>query len=328
MPHPPARFARLATGALGAVLLYAGAARGAHAAAACESAPACLDAVLDAAGAGRQIDGIAYMAELRRLHRAGAQPGSGRHGFLPRIDEALGVGNPDAALEQILSNVGTVFDGQPDYRRGTALAYLRNGDIDRALRLEQDNIGDDPLYAPYWTDLAAIYARQGRHERAIAALIVADDWSGDQEALRQAYRRAAQDAPDAGMRPDFAAALQRIDAIQAEQARAEQALAPVDMKGAAADPSRKGAVVEFAACDKPEYPKAALRYEETGTVTLRFLVAPDGSIRAMRKVASSGQAQLDNAAAFALARCHFRPATVDGKPVTVWQAVRYVWTID
>jgi TonB family protein len=314
--------------ALGAFLQCGGFAQVVHAEAVCTTQAGCLDSILDAARAGRQSDGIALMAELQRLHRASAGRSSGSQPLPPRIGEALGVGDPDAALQQIQRNVATVLGKLPDYRRGTALGYLRNGDIDGALRFEEDNIGDDPVYAPFWMDLAVLYARQNQHERAVAALIVADAWAGDQTALRQAYHQAAQDAPASGMRAAFAAALQRIEAIETQQAQAEQALAPVDMKGAATDPSRKPAVVDLHTCTMPEYPYGALRYEDTGTVKLRFLVAADGSVRRMRKSVSSGHPQLDNAAAFALARCSFRPATVDGKPVATWQAVEYVWQLE
>jgi TonB family protein len=130
------------------------------------------------------------------------------------------------------------------------------------------------------------------------------------------------------MGSDFRAALELIAANEARLAQLEAVLAPVSFKGAATDPSRKPARLRFDGCHQPEYPRAALRYDETGAVTLRFLLDADGRVQAVRKVKSSGHPQLDDAAMFWLGAWPFQPATVDGRPVATWQPVRYVWTLE
>ncbi|MCS0591132.1 energy transducer TonB [Massilia norwichensis] len=80
-------------------------------------------------------------------------------------------------------------------------------------------------------------------------------------------------------------------------------------------------------CARPAYPVEALRNEWTGTTTIAFLIGPDGLVKDARLVKSSGHAVLDDAARNALSRCQFKPAMLDGKPVTAWQPVQYVWSL-
>lgn len=106
--------------------------------------------------------------------------------------------------------------------------------------------------------------------------------------------------------------------------------APAAASGLAprADPVRTAAVVNPAQCEKPEYPSASRRMEEEGTVHLRFLVGTDGRVIQSEVEKSSGFKRLDEAARAALARCQFRPATVDGKPEQAWASMRYTWRLE
>ena len=94
------------------------------------------------------------------------------------------------------------------------------------------------------------------------------------------------------------------------------------------NPVRTNAVVDFNTCAKPEFPKASLRNEETGTTVVSFLVAVDGSVSSSKIVTSSGFRDLDKAAQQALGKCRFKPGMVDGKPQEGWHPVKYVWTLD
>lgn len=95
-----------------------------------------------------------------------------------------------------------------------------------------------------------------------------------------------------------------------------------------ADPVRTAAVVNSAQCEKPEYPVASRRMEEEGTVSLRFLIGPDGKVIQSQIEKSSGYKRLDEAARAGLARCQFRPATVDGKPEQAWASMTYTWRLE
>ncbi|MCC2963244.1 energy transducer TonB [Massilia sp. IC2-278] len=87
-------------------------------------------------------------------------------------------------------------------------------------------------------------------------------------------------------------------------------------------------VLSWDLCPRPTYPRASIRNEETGTVTLRFTVAENGRLLGAAVARSSGFPQLDNAAYGALTRCRFRPASLDGQPVQTTVYVQYVWTLD
>ena len=91
---------------------------------------------------------------------------------------------------------------------------------------------------------------------------------------------------------------------------------------------RTAAGVNAANCEKPEYPSASRRLEEEGTVHLRFLVGMDGKVIQSEVEKSSGFKRLDEAARAGLAKCQFRPATVDGKPEQAWASIRYTWRLE
>ena len=80
-------------------------------------------------------------------------------------------------------------------------------------------------------------------------------------------------------------------------------------------------------CSEPEYPSASRRLEETGTVTLRFLIDTEGRVMESKVETSSGYTRLDEAARNALGRCRFKPGTVDGKPEQSWASIKYTWQL-
>ena len=94
------------------------------------------------------------------------------------------------------------------------------------------------------------------------------------------------------------------------------------------EPTRTAAVVNAASCDKPDYPPAARRANETGTVLLNFLIDVDGKVIDSKIERSSGSRRLDEAARAGLELCNFRPATVDGKPTRAWARIEYVWRLE
>ena len=104
--------------------------------------------------------------------------------------------------------------------------------------------------------------------------------------------------------------------------------APPAPPAPAATGVKVAAVVSFANCAKPEYPKSSLRNEETGTSTMSFLIGTDGRVAESKITKSSGFRDLDRAAIAALSKCTFKPGTVDGKPEPSWAPVQYVWTLD
>ena len=68
--------------------------------------------------------------------------------------------------------------------------------------------------------------------------------------------------------------------------------------------------------------------EETGTVSMGFLVGVDGKVVDSKVEKSSGSKSLDKAALSALAQCKFKPGTKDGKPEQLWAKVDFVWKLE
>jgi protein TonB len=94
------------------------------------------------------------------------------------------------------------------------------------------------------------------------------------------------------------------------------------------EPVRTAPVVQAASCEKPEYPPASRRANETGTVLLNFLVDVNGRVVESRIERSSGSRRLDDAALAGLELCKFQPATVDGRPTRAWARIEYVWRLE
>jgi periplasmic protein TonB len=91
---------------------------------------------------------------------------------------------------------------------------------------------------------------------------------------------------------------------------------------------RVAGVADFNTCAKPEYPKASLRNEETGSTTVSVLVGVDGRVVDSKITKSSGFRDLDKATQSAFGKCRFKPTTLDGKPEQAWVPVQYVWTLE
>ncbi|HYY61441.1 MAG TPA: energy transducer TonB [Burkholderiales bacterium] len=96
----------------------------------------------------------------------------------------------------------------------------------------------------------------------------------------------------------------------------------------APQPVRTAPVVLASSCDKPEYPPAARRANETGTVLLSFLIDTNGKVISSKVERSSGSRRLDEAAREGLGLCKFRPATVNGVPQQAWARIEYVWRLE
>ena len=79
---------------------------------------------------------------------------------------------------------------------------------------------------------------------------------------------------------------------------------------------------------KAEYPKASLMNEEQGTVTMSFLVNPDGTVAESKLEKTSGFKNLDKAALKSISACKFKPGTKDGAPAQTWTKVDYAWKLD
>lgn len=79
---------------------------------------------------------------------------------------------------------------------------------------------------------------------------------------------------------------------------------------------------------KAEYPKASLMNEEQGTVSMSFLVGPDGSVVESKLEKTSGFKNLDKAAIKSISACKFKPGTKDGAPAQTWTKVDYAWKLD
>lgn len=92
---------------------------------------------------------------------------------------------------------------------------------------------------------------------------------------------------------------------------------------------RKPPVIDAeVSCTPPQYPAISHRLEEEGTVRLLFLIGADGNVVQSRVERSSGHSRLDEAAREALAKCQFKPGTVDGKPEQSWARLDYVWSFN
>lgn len=113
-----------------------------------------------------------------------------------------------------------------------------------------------------------------------------------------------------------------------ELARPQAPAPPAAAPAANPSPVRVAASADFNTCAKPDWPKASLRNEETGTVTLSFLIGVDGRVTDSKIVKSSGFRDLDKAAVAGISKCRFKPSLTDGKAEQAWMSMQYVWTLE
>lgn len=78
---------------------------------------------------------------------------------------------------------------------------------------------------------------------------------------------------------------------------------------------------------KPPYPRLSRINEEQGTVVLRVLVKADGTAGAVEIKTSSGYPLLDESAKSTVQTWRFKPATIDGKPVSEWYQLAIPFTL-
>jgi TonB family protein len=89
----------------------------------------------------------------------------------------------------------------------------------------------------------------------------------------------------------------------------------------------KGATTSFDVphtCDR-YYPVAEFSQGVKGTTVLAFTVTSDGSVENIKVATSSGNANLDTAAVTCAGRWHYRPGTMDGKPIDAPWKAQVVW---
>ena len=106
---------------------------------------------------------------------------------------------------------------------------------------------------------------------------------------------------------------------------------PVRIGPPPAPPARVAPMLNFNACEKPEYTTAARRAEASGTVVVIYTMEIDGRITEASVEKSSGPTrehkQLDRATLEAVRACKGRPGMVDGKPERLSGRVEYVWKL-
>lgn len=138
--------------------------------------------------------------------------------------------------------------------------------------------------------------------------------------------------PEVNIQVPLAAQQNVITAVtrtpQPVQPAQRQPVQPVQRQPAATSVRVPPVIDAARSCVKPEYPAASRRNEETGAVTLSFLIGVDGKVVESKVESSSGFARLDEAARKALSLCQFKAGTVDGKPEQSWAILKYLWQME
>jgi len=76
-----------------------------------------------------------------------------------------------------------------------------------------------------------------------------------------------------------------------------------------------------------EYPSDARDRHEQGTTALAFRILTDGTVDAIKVLASSGSQTLDDAAVKCVAEWHYRPATKNGQIIEAPWTARVAWKL-
>jgi D-alanyl-D-alanine endopeptidase (penicillin-binding protein 7) len=270
--------------------------------------------------------GIKRIVELRIVDALASPITAGWLRPVVLVPASLVTGMPPALLDALLAH---------------ELAHVRR--YDYLVNLVQNTIEILLFYHPvvWWL------SRRIRHERELIADAMAANATGEPQRLAKALSeleklqfaapRMALGAADG----DLLARIRHLVLPPQQQVSAWKSLLPAlcvtavfltayaqartDVPDASSE--RRPAIVDFSSCSKPLWPKADLRAEHTGTVTLEFMIAASGEVRGSRVVRSSGHAGLDKAAQIGISKCHFKPARVRGVPVATAQKMQYVWML-
>ena len=238
---------------------------------------------------------------------------------------AAGVKNPEAALDWYRKSASQ-GDAQAQYKVG--MAYLKGDwgmtqDYVLAAKWLRPSAAQGDLKAAY--EVGELYFNGQGVEQDDAE---AAQWlrrAAERGFNRQAQARLAQMYRSGRGVPQNDA---EADKWQARSAQVVQAVTSQTPPGAAKQ--LDGVTGPVASIDvhgcAPVYPPAAQQAKEAGTVRLYFSVAADDSLMSARVIASSGYADLDQAALAALSRCKFKAATSkEGKPVQSAISYDYAW---
>lgn len=98
--------------------------------------------------------------------------------------------------------------------------------------------------------------------------------------------------------------------------------------GRADQSAQKQIAIDLKSCAKPAWPKESLRNEQTGKVTLEFLIDLDGKVLESKVLQSSGFPLLDMAAQDGLAKCQFTPPPSVGRTQPTRTKMQYVWVLN
>jgi TonB family protein len=92
------------------------------------------------------------------------------------------------------------------------------------------------------------------------------------------------------------------------------------------------AKANFAACDSPDYPPAALSVNARGNTLLTLKISKTGKVLDGTVLRSAGQSPahklLDVTALLSLMQCKFEPAFWQGNAIEAWTEVEYKWWVN
>lgn len=266
----------------------------AQASPACATAQACVQDIMVAARAGKDMEQYQTIARLKSL--AGHPPG--RPG---------------------------IYRASAEYQRELALSHLKAGRHQEAEQLLRTALTTLPTYPDFWDHLASALYIQGKTDDAVSALVAAHFWSQAPAETLRYYERLANDKAFGG--PRYRVALDAIAANQATAAGADAALPPAAQVGVRIG-GRMDARIDFTSCRRPDYPALALDTEAQGTVELAYYIDAAGKPLRAKMLRSSGHPALDNEVLTTLSACGFQPAMQGNLPVGSWAKLQYIWSIE
>ena len=92
-------------------------------------------------------------------------------------------------------------------------------------------------------------------------------------------------------------------------------------------PGLVGPVLVTDGCESLDYPWAAQKERQQGSVLLMLLIDANGRASQSKVIGSSGYPALDEKARAGIAMCKFKPGTEHGVPTPFWKKLRYIWEL-
>jgi len=196
--------------------------------------------------------------------------------------------------------------------------YLKRNQIESAIRTIQSSLNSFPASPSGWSKLSELYLKNGRRAESIESEKISARLGNKLSQDRLSFNFIPYDSVNLGQFSWLTA--NPFDTIWNDYTLYDTRLSPPDFIPVDKQPVPVKQV-------PPEYPSKARKIGIEGTVWVKCLIGKQGNVK--RTVILKSDAEIFNNPAFVAAtQWKFTPAILRGKPIAVWAAIPFRFTLN